>query len=134
MTSPITPYPRLHPPGDAAWIVKFGDVIDQTTHARVMGLAQALADARTLGAGPQVLKCVPACTTLTVHFHSAGATDAAQALTGTPFHVYRLGFQPGFPCMVGLPAALEMPCLGTPRTAVPERSESVAGRICAVYP
>lgn len=187
MTSQTNPYPRLHQLGDAAWIVEFGAVIDEATHARVMGLAQALAEARTQGAWPQVLECVPAYTTLTVHFHASGAADAAQdaaaallalarsaapllrpgrswrlplcldsdcapdlqalaqarglslsdavaLLTKTPFRVYMLGFQPGFPYMGGLPAALEMPRLGTPRTAVPERSVAVAGRMCAVYP
>jgi inhibitor of KinA len=55
-------------------------------------------------------------------------------MTGAPFRVYMLGFQPGFPYMGGLPAALELPRRATPRTAVPERSLAVAGRMCAVYP
>lgn len=186
---PATParYPRLRPLGDAAWIVEFGTVIDDAIHARVMGLAQALADAQQRGAWPQVLEWVPAYTTLTVHFngsddndvalHAAAdllalartappllqpgrrwslpvcfdadcapdlaalaqarglTVDAAVALlTRTPFKVYMLGFQPGFPYMGGLPAALEMPRRATPRTVVPERSLAVAGRMCAVYP
>jgi len=45
-----------------------------------------------------------------------------------------LGFQPGFPYMGGLPAALERPRRATPRTVVPERSVAVAGRMCAIYP
>ena len=55
-------------------------------------------------------------------------------MTRTAFRVYMLGFQPGFPYMGGLPAALELPRRATPRTAVPERSLAVAGRMCAVYP
>ena len=55
-------------------------------------------------------------------------------MTGTAFRVYMLGFQPGFPYMGGLPAALERPRRATPRTDVPERSVAVAGRMCAVYP
>jgi KipI family sensor histidine kinase inhibitor len=55
-------------------------------------------------------------------------------MTGTAFRVYMLGFQPGFPYMGGLPAALERPRRATPRTTVPERSVAVAGRMCAVYP
>jgi len=55
-------------------------------------------------------------------------------MIGTAFRVYMLGFQPGFPYMGGLPAALELPRRSTPRTAVPERSLAVAGRMCAVYP
>ena len=47
-------------------------------------------------------------------------------LTKTAFRVYMIGFMPGFPYMGGLPAALEMPRLATPRQAVPARS--LAGR------
>ncbi len=57
-----------------------------------------------------------------------------QLMTSTVFRVYMLGFQPGFPYMGGLPAALDVPRLQTPRTSVPERSVAVAGRMCAVYP
>lgn len=57
-----------------------------------------------------------------------------ELMTDASFRVYMLGFQPGFPYMGGLPAALEMPRRATPRTAVPERSVAVAGRMCAVYP
>jgi inhibitor of KinA len=55
-------------------------------------------------------------------------------MIGSTFRVYMLGFQPGFPYMGGLPAALEMPRRATPRSVVPERSLAVAGRMCAVYP
>ena len=36
--------------------------------------------------------------------------------------------------MGGLPAALEMPRLSSPRKAVPARSLAIAGAMCAVYP
>ena len=180
-------YPRLHALGDCAWIVEFGQDIDAPTHARVMGLAQALAHARAKGLWPEVVEWVPAYTTLTVHFAASGQSDAAMAaadallalagsaaplsqpgrrwclpvcfdaefapdlaefaeaqglsseqvvglMTSTAFRVYMLGFQPGFPYMGGLPAALERPRRATPRTVVPERTLAVAGRMCAVYP
>jgi len=179
--------PRLQPLGDAAWIVEFGDTIDESTHERVMGLAHALADAKARGEWPGIVEWVPAYTSLTVHFavdeHGDTALDAADALlalarttaplsrpgrrwrlpvcfdaefapdleevaqarglapqqvvslmTASAFRVYMLGFQPGFPYMGGLPAALELPRRATPRTAVPERSLAIAGRMCAVYP
>jgi len=182
-----TAFPRLHALGDCAWIVEFGSVIDASTHARVLGLAEALAAARARGLWRDAVEWVPAYTTLTVHFDAAAqadaAMDAADALlalardaaprsqpgrrwrlpvcfdadlapdledlahaqgltsqqvvglmTGTPFRVYMLGFQPGFPYMGGLPAALERPRRASPRAAVPERSLAVAGRMCAVYP
>jgi KipI family sensor histidine kinase inhibitor len=55
-------------------------------------------------------------------------------LTEATFQVYMIGFMPGFPYMGGLPQALEMPRLSSPRKAVPARSLAVAGAMCAVYP
>lgn len=57
-----------------------------------------------------------------------------ELMTQTEFRVYMIGFMPGFPYMGGLPAALHMPRLASPRTAVPERSLAVANDMCAVYP
>ena len=57
-----------------------------------------------------------------------------EVLCGATFQVYMIGFMPGFPYMGGLPAALEMPRLSSPRKAVPARSLAVAGSMCAVYP
>ena len=55
-------------------------------------------------------------------------------LTSAEFQVYLIGFMPGFPYMGGLPPALEMPRLASPRKAVPARSLAIAGAMCAVYP
>lgn len=55
-------------------------------------------------------------------------------MTEATFQVYMIGFMPGFPYMGGLPAALEVPRLSSPRKAVPARSLAVAGAMCAVYP
>jgi inhibitor of KinA len=55
-------------------------------------------------------------------------------LTTSVFRVYTIGFLPGFPYMGGLPEALHVPRLETPRTAVPARSIAVAGAMCAAYP
>lgn len=60
--------------------------------------------------------------------------EVVRLLTGTVFSVYMLGFLPGFPYLGGLPEALEMPRLATPRKVVPARSIAVAGRTCAAYP
>lgn len=66
---------RLRALGDAAWTVELGDAIDAPTHARVMGLAQALTRARAAGDLPGVIEWVPAFRSLTVYF-DALATDA----------------------------------------------------------
>ena len=57
-----------------------------------------------------------------------------ERLTATEFSVYMLGFLPGFAYLGGLPAALEMPRLATPRTRVPAGSLAIAGRMAAIYP
>ncbi len=59
---------------------------------------------------------------------------AVALLAATVFHVYMLGFMPGFPYMGGLPARLAMPRLATPRPRVPARSLAVTGGLCAIYP
>lgn len=67
--------------------------------------------------------------------HSGLAREAViERLTATEFRVYMLGFLPGFAYLGGLPAALEMPRLATPRTRVPAGSLAIAGRMAAVYP
>ena len=57
-----------------------------------------------------------------------------ELMTQTVFNVYMLGFQPGFSYMGGLPEALEMPRLASPRKRVPAGSVAVAQRMCAAYP
>ncbi|GHU07363.1 allophanate hydrolase [Betaproteobacteria bacterium] len=57
-----------------------------------------------------------------------------ELLLATTFRVYMIAFMPGFPYMGGLPEALEMPRLKSPRKAVPARSFAIAGAMCAVYP
>ena len=68
--------PRLLPVGDAAWTVEFGDIIDPALHARVLGLADALAKARVSGASGElsgefsgVFDVVPTFRSLTVYFN-----------------------------------------------------------------
>lgn len=55
-------------------------------------------------------------------------------LLGASFRVYTIGFLPGFPYLGGLPEALQVPRLASPRAAVPAKSIAVAGAMCAVYP
>jgi len=56
-------------------------------------------------------------------------------LTGAELRVAFLGFSPGFPYLVGLPAALQtIARRATPRTSVAAGSVAVAGGFAAVYP
>jgi KipI family sensor histidine kinase inhibitor len=45
-----------------------------------------------------------------------------------------IGFQPGFPYLIGLPSRLVMPRLDTPRARVPAGSVAIAGEYTGIYP
>jgi KipI family sensor histidine kinase inhibitor len=50
------------------------------------------------------------------------------------YHVYMLGFLPGFPYLGDLPAALALPRRADPRVRVPAGSISIATSLTAIYP
>jgi len=54
--------------------------------------------------------------------------------SGTRYHVYMLGFLPGFPYMGDLPAQLELPRRADPRVRVPAGSIAIATTLTAIYP
>jgi KipI family sensor histidine kinase inhibitor len=61
-------------------------------------------------------------------------TEVIALHSGTQFHVYMLGFLPGFPYMGDLPKALALPRRADPRLRVPEGSISIATSLTAIYP
>ena len=73
MNSPSAPAaPRLLPLGDTAWTVEFGQTIAPALHARVQGLAEALARARAdeqfSAQFAAIVDVVPTFRSLTVHY------------------------------------------------------------------
>lgn len=54
--------------------------------------------------------------------------------SGTRFHVYMVGFVPGFPYMGDLPASLSLPRRTDPRVRVPAGSIATAVGQTAIYP
>jgi inhibitor of KinA len=60
--------------------------------------------------------------------------DVVALHSGTRFHVYMLGFLPGFPYMGDLPNALALPRRADPRLRVPAGSISIATSLTAIYP
>jgi len=54
--------------------------------------------------------------------------------SGTRYHVYMLGFLPGFPYMGDLPARLSLPRRADPRVRVPAGSIAIATTLTAIYP
>ncbi|MDX2202951.1 MAG: 5-oxoprolinase subunit PxpB [Hyphomicrobiaceae bacterium] len=59
--------------------------------------------------------------------------DVIRVHSATTFHVYMLGFLPGFPYMGDLPPALELPRRQTPRVRMPKGAVAIAMRMCSVY-
>lgn len=62
------------------------------------------------------------------------AAEVATLHAGTQYHVYMIGFAPGYPYMGDLPANLRLPRRLDPRTRVPPGSLAIATSLTAVYP
>ena len=62
------------------------------------------------------------------------AADVVRLHSGTRFHIYMLGFVPGFPYMGDLPAPLVLPRRADPRVRVPAGSIAIATNMTAIYP
>jgi inhibitor of KinA len=62
------------------------------------------------------------------------AAEVVALHSGTRFHVYMLGFLPGFPYMGDLPELLALPRRADPRVRVPGGSISIATLLTAIYP
>lgn len=62
------------------------------------------------------------------------SAEVVEQLLSMELRVYQIGFMPGFPYMGGVPPALQVPRLPTPRKAVPPGSIALAGAMAAVYP
>jgi inhibitor of KinA len=62
------------------------------------------------------------------------AADVVERHAGTQFHVYMIGFLPGYPYMGDLPPELRLPRRPDPRTRVPAGSIAIASSLTAVYP
>ena len=52
----------------------------------------------------------------------------------TVFHIYMIGFVPGYPYMGDLPQPLVLPRRADPRTRVPPGSIAIAQAMTAIYP
>jgi len=62
------------------------------------------------------------------------AADVIERHARTRFHVYMIGFVPGYPYMGDLPAELRLARRADPRTRVPAGSIGIASSLTAVYP
>jgi inhibitor of KinA len=60
--------------------------------------------------------------------------DVVELHASVNYHVYMIGFVPGYPYMGDLPAKLHLPRRVDPRTRVPPGSVAIATSMTAVYP
>ena len=71
----------------------------------------------------------------TVAEHAKLDIDEVIAIhSGTDYHVFMLGFAPGFPYLGGMDERIACPRLSTPRTRVPAGSVGIAESQTGVYP
>lgn len=66
--------------------------------------------------------------------HGMAAEDAARAHASATYTVEFIGFSPGFPYLVGLPANLATPRLAKPRPRVAPGSVAIADDRTGIYP
>jgi KipI family sensor histidine kinase inhibitor len=67
-------------------------------------------------------------------FHSLTPSDVVRHHSATTYHVYMIGFTPGYPYMGEVPFEIVTPRRDTPRTHVPKGSVGIAQRQTGIYP
>jgi len=66
--------------------------------------------------------------------HTLTVSDVIRRHTGVKYHVYFLGFSPGFPYLGELPDELAISRLPKPRVKVPAGSVAIGGHHTGIYP
>ncbi len=114
----------------------------ETTAAELTRSIEALLDRPQEGRRATRLWRVPVC------YEASHAPDIAEVAertglsvedvvslhSGTRYHVYMIGFVPGFPYMGDLPESLVLPRRADPRLRVPAGSVAIATSMTAIYP
>ncbi|MEJ2588086.1 MAG: 5-oxoprolinase subunit PxpB [Deltaproteobacteria bacterium] len=67
-------------------------------------------------------------------YHHTTPEEIIRRHTDTVYHVYMIGFMPGFPYMGQLPENLVTPRRAVPRTVVPRGSVAIAEKQAGIYP
>lgn len=62
------------------------------------------------------------------------ASQVIERHAGEAYHVYMVGFLPGYPYMGDVPEELRLPRMENPRTHVPPGSVAIATAMTAIYP
>ena len=110
-------------------------------HAELEGRLGPLIGRITVEEQPGRRWCIPACYDADAgpdlaYVAERTGLSVAQVIerhSATEFHVYMMGFLPGFPYMGGLPAELELPRRENPRLRVPSGSLAIAMTMTIIY-
>jgi len=113
-----------------------------TDSAGLTAALENLLDNSRSEAKPVTLWRIPACYAASHAPDLAGVAQRTGLSTaevvglhsGTRYHVYMIGFVPGFPYMGDLPAPLSLPRRADPRVRVPPGSIAIATSMTAIYP
>jgi inhibitor of KinA len=113
-----------------------------TTWAELSGVLAGLAAAAQPDVLPPARQVeLPCCYGGELGFELEGAAaklglapdEVARLHASGDYYVYFVGFTPGLPYMTGMPDALTIPRLETPRTKTPPGSVSIGGVQCCIY-
>jgi KipI family sensor histidine kinase inhibitor len=113
-----------------------------TDGAGVIAATEKLLDQSAVGARSAKLWRIPACYAQShapdlaevAERTGLGLEGVVQVLTETTFHVYMVGFSPGFAYMGDLPRSLALPRRTDPRVRVPAGSIATAIGMTGIYP
>jgi inhibitor of KinA len=155
--------PRFVPAGDTAVVVEFGDVIDRALSAQVLqfsdriraadiaGLIETVPTIRSVlvhydpsdvSIRPRRRWRIPVCYAPSCGPDLAEVAERTGLSQGeivtrhaqTQFHVYMIGFVPGYAYMGDLPKELQLPRRTDPRVRVPPGSVAIAAGMTTIYP
>ena len=131
---------NLHP-GYASLLIDFDPL--QLTHEELTAIVEQLEDSVDFAASENGnVVSIPVCYDAEfgldlgdVARHAAIPPEEVVRLHSLPiYHVYFLGFSPGFVYLGGLPEILHTPRLATPRTSITGGSVGIAGSQTGIYP
>ncbi|HEV2008189.1 MAG TPA: 5-oxoprolinase subunit PxpB, partial [Burkholderiales bacterium] len=113
-----------------------------TDSASLTAAIEKLLDSSRVEAKPVKLWRIPACYAIShapdladvAQRSGLSAADVVRLHSGTRFHIYMLGFVPGYPYMGDLPGPLVLPRRADPRIRVPAGSIAIATHMTAIYP
>jgi KipI family sensor histidine kinase inhibitor len=113
-----------------------------TSHSDLERAISSLLDRRSGPRGAATLWRVPVCydgefapdLAEVARLAGVASSEVVALHSAQRYHVYMLGFLPGFPYMGDLPGQLALPRRADPRLRVPAGSVSIATTLTAIYP